>query len=142
MRIWGGVEIVIESPRYSDLVGVSGGARDFPLSGTITAVDRAYEVCAEYECAEGAKAGLYLFYNEDAYVGVQAEDSHFFLRIVNDHNKVTTYKSLDGKEWNVVEEGVDVSEYHHNVYKGFFALRPSVLVSEGATVKAFDYKVL
>ena len=35
----GGVEIVIESPRYSDLVGVSGEARDFPLSGTITAVD-------------------------------------------------------------------------------------------------------
>ncbi|MBQ0044761.1 MAG: family 43 glycosylhydrolase [Bacteroidales bacterium] len=109
---------------------------------TITAVDRAYEVCAEFECAEGAKAGLYLFYNEDAYVGVQAEDSHFFLRIVNDHNNVTTYKSLDGKEWNVVEEGVDVSEYHHNVYKGFFALRPSVLVGEGVTVKAFDYKVL
>lgn len=35
----GGVENVIESPRYSDLVGVSGEARDFPLSGTITAID-------------------------------------------------------------------------------------------------------
>lgn len=109
---------------------------------TITPVDRSYQVTAEFELAEGAEAGLYLFYSEKAYIGVKGSDSHFYVRITNEANKVTTEKSLDGNEWTVVESGVDVSGYHHNNYKEFLALRPSVMISEGATVKAFDYKVL
>jgi len=109
---------------------------------TITAVDRAYEVTAEYELQEGAKAGLYLFYNEEANFGIQETSSHFYLRIRNDKNVATAEKSLDGENWTVVEEGVDVSELHHNNYQGFFALRPSILLSEGVTVKDFSYKVL
>lgn len=109
---------------------------------TITAVDRAYQVTAEYELAEGAKAGLYLFYNENAYIGLQDNAAHFFLRITNDKNIVTTEKSLDGETWEVVESNVDVSGYHHNNHGGFFALRPSVMTSEGATLKDFKYVVL
>lgn len=109
---------------------------------TITAVDRAYEVTAEYELAEGAKAGLYLFYNENANFGLQETAAHFFLRIRNDRNLATAEKSLDGENWTVVEKDVDVSGYHHNNHNGFFALRPSILVTEGATVKNFTYKPL
>ncbi len=108
---------------------------------TTTAVDRAYEITAEYELTEGAKAGLYLFYNEDAYIGLQDTASHFYLRIRNDKNVATTEKSLDGENWTVVDSNVDVSGYHHNNHGGFFALRPSIMLSEGVTVKNFSYKV-
>ena len=109
---------------------------------TITAVDRSYQITAEYQLAEGAKAGLYLFYNENAYLGLQDTASHFFLRITNDKNVATTERSLDGENWSVVDSSVDVSGYHHNNHNGFFALRPSVMVSEGATVVNFSYKAL
>lgn len=107
---------------------------------TITAVDRSYEVCAEFELADNAKGGLYLFYNEDANLGLQDTAKHFFLRIRNEKNVATTEKSLDGENWTVVDSNVDVSGYHHNNFKGFFALRPAILVSEGATVKNFSYR--
>lgn len=109
---------------------------------TITAVDRSYEVTAEFEVAEGAKAGLYLFYSTDAYLGLQDSASHFYLRIRNEKNVATTEKSLDGETWTVVDEKVDVSGYHHNNYKEFLALRPSIMITEGAVVKNFSYKVL
>ena len=109
---------------------------------TSVAVDRSYQVTAEYELTEGAKAGLYLFYSEKAYLGLQDTASHFYLRITNDKNIATTEKSLDGENWEVVESGVDVSSYHHNNYKEFLSLRPSIMVSEGATVKSYSYKVL
>lgn len=109
---------------------------------TITAVDRAYEITAEFELTEGAKAGMYLWYNEEAYLGLQDSASHFYLRIRNDKNIATTEKSYDGENWTVVDDKVDVSGYHHNNYNGFFALRPAILKSEGATVKDFSYKVL
>lgn len=109
---------------------------------TVTAVDRAYQVTAEFKLRKGARAGLYLFYNEKANCGLQDTAKHFFLRVTNKNNVVTTEKSLDGKKWTVVDENVDVSSYHHNNYKGFFALRPSVLLTEGAEVKSFSYEAI
>lgn len=109
---------------------------------TITAVDRAYQVTAEFELNEGAKAGLYLFYNEQANLGIQETASHFFLRIRNVNNVATTEKSLDGETWTAVDTDVDVSGLHHNNYNGFFALRPALMISEGATVKSFTYEAL
>jgi len=109
---------------------------------TVTAVDRAYEVTAEFELQEGAKAGLYLFYNEDANFGFCGSESHFFLKIKNANNVASSYKSIDGENWTPVEESVDVSGYHHNNFAGFFALRPAVLLSEGAALKNFEYQPL
>ncbi len=110
---------------------------------TITAVDRQYEVTVEYEMTEGAKAGLYLFYNEQANIGIKAPAAqHCYLRIRNVNNVATTFQSLDGQEWTAVESDVDVSGLHHNNYGGFFALRPALLIGEGVTVKAFNYTPL
>lgn len=109
---------------------------------TITAVDRSYVVTAEFQLEAGAKAGLYLFYNNDANFGLQGTEEHFFLRIRNDKNVATTEKSLDGETWTTVESGVDVSGLHHNAFGGFFALRPAVLTSENAKMVNFTYKPL
>lgn len=121
---------------WSDWAGGFDGAR---LS-TFTAPDTAYEFSAKFDVPEGGRAGLYLFYNEKAYFGTQFSDAHFYLRIRNDHNMATIEKSIDGEDWAVIESGVDVSGYHHNNFQGFFALRPSILSTEGVTVSEVSYQ--
>ena len=65
------------------------------------------------------------------------------VRIRNEQNQAYLWtKSADG-EWVQSPEGVtDVSGYHHNTYKGFFALRPAYLLSGGAKLEKFEYKPL
>lgn len=109
---------------------------------TITAVDLSYRVTAEFKLEKGARAGLYLFYNNKANLGLQGTSKHFFLRITNRDNVATTEKSTDGRKWTAVDEDVDVSGYHHNNCKGFFALRPSLLLTDGVEVKSFIYEDL
>ena len=66
----------------------------------------------------------------------------FFLKILNRGNSCTFSASKDGQNWTVLAENMDVSELHHNNYKGFYALRIA-LVSTGkgkAAFKNFKYK--
>ena len=110
---------------------------------TTTAVDESYEITAEFSVPEGGKAGLYLFYNEEAYYGLSGDAPQLTVRIRNEQNQAYLWtKSADG-EWVQSPEGVtDVSGYHHNTYKGFFALRPAYLLSGGAKLEKFEYKPL
>lgn len=121
---------------WSDWAGGFNGAR---LS-TFTAPDTAYEFSAKFDVPEGGRGGLYLFYNEKANIGLEYPAGQYWLRIRNDHNIATTEWSLDGKEWAVVESGKDVSSFHHNNYQGFFALRPSILSTEGVSVSEVSYQ--
>ena len=109
---------------------------------TTTAVDESYEITAEFAVPEGAKAGLYLFYNENANLGVTGGEARFGVRIRNERNAATLWKRVGDGEWELVDEGVDVSGFHHNNYNGFFALRPAYLLCGGAELKIFEYKVL
>lgn len=109
---------------------------------TTTAIDKSYEIQAEFNLAEGSKAGLYLFYNEEANAGVTAEGSTRYLRIVNKENHMSAWTSANGTDWKQEISGLDVSEWHHNTYQGFFALRPAYLLTEGATLKSFTYNKL
>ena len=61
------------------------------------------------------------------------------INIVNP-NGLTIEYSTDGTNWTEVEKDVDVSTYHHNVYKGFFALRPAYFLAGDASLVSFDYK--
>ncbi len=140
----------IESAQYATLRDYSnplmwskwGPGFDGADLWTTTAVDRAYELYAEFELKEGARAGLYLFYNEEACLGLQDTAGHFYLRIRNDHNVATTEKSLDGEHWTAIDSQVDVSSYHHNNHGAFLALRPALLLTEGAECSKFEYRVL
>lgn len=109
---------------------------------TTTAIDKSYEIQAEFNLANGSKAGLYLFYNEEANAGVTAEGSTRYLRIVNKENHMSAWTSANGTDWKLEISGLDVSEWHHNTYQGFFALRPAYLLTEGATLKSFTYNKL
>ena len=113
---------------------------------TTTAVDESYEITARFFVPDGGKAGLYLFYNEEALTGLDermdGEEMEVTIRIRNERNRASTWVKEGERDWQVVEEGRDVSGYHHNNYNGFFALRPAYLLSGGAELKEFNYNVL
>jgi hypothetical protein len=115
------------------------------LGGTLwttTAVDESYEITAEFSVPEESSAGLYLFYNEQAYFGTSGNSSDYAIRIRNEKNSASMWvRGADGK-WIPVIEGQDVSSYHHNTYNGFFALRPAYLLKGDATLKSFEYEVI
>jgi hypothetical protein len=43
----------------------------------------------------------------------------FFLKIANRGDRCDLLASGDGKAWITLEAGVDVSQMHHNKFKGF-----------------------
>jgi beta-xylosidase len=115
------------------------------LDGTLmtaTAVDASYEITASFSIPEGSSAGLYLFYNEQAFFGLQSAEPALSLRIRNERNRASLWKKVGEGEWEPLEQEADVSSYHHNKYNGFFALRPAYLLTGDAQLENFEYKVL
>jgi beta-xylosidase len=130
----------------------------------VTATDPGYEVQAEVRLEQGGIGGLILFYNEKAFAGISSDGGqltiyksatetsqhpsrlgrHFFVKIVNRKNTCDFLASADGKTWTTIQAGVDVSQMHHNKFKGFFALRPGLMAAGSGEVKfnQFRYEVI
>ncbi len=128
----------------------------------VTATDRNYELTAEITLGKGNTGGLLLFYDEKAYAGVASDGKtftiyrdgekaetlpsaykgHFHLRLLNRANRVALSASKDGKTWEELAAGIDVSALHHNNYGGFYALRPALLsAGKGRTTfRGFTYR--
>ena len=108
---------------------------------TTTAVDEKYEITAHFKIGAEGRAGLYLFYNEDANLGaVESIGPDFYVKILNDRNTATVWVSSNGTDWKVYYGETAVGSYHHNYYKGFFALRPAYFFDGDAKLVSFDYK--
>ena len=108
---------------------------------TATAVDESYEITAKFSVPEGGQAGLFLFYNENAYFGRTGDAPELTIRIRNERNQASVWMQNADGEWVQDPEGVtDVSGFHHNNYNGFFALRPAYLLKGGAELEEFEYK--
>lgn len=127
-----------------------------------TATDRSYEIQVEVTVDEGSTGGLILFYNEKAFAGISADGGqltvyknandvsqhpspfgrHLFLMIVNKKNTCDLLASASGKTWTTIQSGVDVSQMHHNNFKGFFALRPGLVAAGSGEVQfgQFQYR--
>lgn len=125
-----------------------------------TAADKSYEVQVEVHTENANQAGLVLFYNEEAYAGVTSDGKNFtiysdakksrrvpnefgksfFLKILNQGNRCTFSASEDGENWMVLAENVDVSEMHHNNYKGFYALRPALVAAGKGKSRFRDFR--
>jgi beta-xylosidase len=119
---------------------------------------------AEVELSIEGKAmgGLVLFYNDNSFSGILANNesilaningwqfetekkvikNHVFLRLKNINNTVDLYYSTDGTKWNKIESSLEVSGKHHNVLFGFLSLRIGLCsIGEGkVTFKGFKYK--
>lgn len=127
----------------------------------ITATDSEYSVETEVTIKDkGLKAGLVLFYNEHAYAGLLCDSKAFTVyktpeaveEIPNDIGRSVFVRmdfrkglldisvSADGDDWSLLCADVDVSEFHHNRFGAFLALRPA-LCSLGSGQAEFHHFV-
>jgi beta-xylosidase len=129
-----------------------------------TAMESSYETQAEVALAPGSMGGVVLFYSEKAFAGIASDGreftvyqdatrttrhpsrfgGHFFLKILNERGNCTVFASGDGKSWETIQSGIDVSGMHHNNFLGFFALRPGLMAAGAGEVKfnRFAYRAL
>lgn len=135
--------------------GKGSGPRDAQLLLT-TATDKSYITQVEVDINAG-EGGLMLFYSDKAFAGILANKSnfilyenagkqraiknnygkHFYLKIINTRNNCDFMVSKDGISWKTLLSKLDVSQMHHNNYKGFFALRIG-LMSVGKSAVRFN----
>lgn len=143
------------------------GKGTFPADGQLllcTPQDTSYQVQITLDPEQGSHGGLVLFYNEKAFVGIETSpdsliihesatsrntvpfqcNSPLTLRIENDKNKCSFSVSADGKDWNTLLEGLDVSYLQHNIHKGFLAIRIGLVATGKNSVrfKRFEYSPL
>lgn len=123
--------------------------------------DRAYAVEIGLELTGEAEAGLLLFYNHKAFVGLgfdgeviksyqYAEEQTWArmpvsarrmrLRIENQDNVVTyRYSTDDGATWIRHPTRMEVSGLNHNVFGGFLSLRPAIYCAGSGAVRLTDF---
>lgn len=121
-----------------------------------------YTADVEMEIEGNAIGGVVLFYNPNFNSGILADNenilanlrgwqfatekkvikSHVFLRLKKINNTVDMYYSLNGTQWQKIENSLEVSGLHHNVLSGFLALRIGLCAIGDGTVtfKNFKYK--
>ena len=113
----------------------------------VTATDSEYSVETEITIKDkDLKAGLILFYNEYAYAGLLCDSKtltvykkpevteeitndigrNIFIRLDFRKGMLDISVSTDGNGWNLLCSDIDISEFHHNRYGGFLALRPAL----------------
>ncbi|MGD0037090.1 MAG: family 43 glycosylhydrolase [Bacteroidota bacterium] len=124
--------------------------------------DHSYTAQIELFIEGEAAGGLILFYNNNAYSGILADKenilanlrgwqfptekraikNHAFLRLKNINSTVDMYYSIDGIQWNKIENSVEVSSLNHNVLGGFLSLRLGLCSMGDGNVKFknFIYK--
>ncbi|WP_084445514.1 family 43 glycosylhydrolase [Sphingomonas sp. TDK1] len=127
--------------------------------------DRAFEVSVALELRGASEGGLLLFFNNRLFLGMGIDGSRMVsyrggkasywqepapqarkmhLRIVNDHQIVTLYYGVDGKNWTRHEVRSQVEGYTANTIDDLFSLRPALFASgDGEVVfRQFRYRAL
>lgn len=124
--------------------------------------DRSYEAEVTIELTGDAEAGLLLFYNHKAFVGlgvsptalkifeyseelpwarIAHEGRKVRLRIGNAENVVTFHYSYDeGRTWTRHGTRMEVSGLHHNVFGGFLSLRIGLYAAGTGEARLTDFR--
>jgi len=124
--------------------------------------DRAYQVEVDFTLVGDAEAGLLLFYNHKAFVGMgftadaiksfqYAEEQSWAriplktrnlrMRITNDRQVITYEYSQDaGRTWNRHPTRMEVSGLNHNVFGGFLSLKVGVYCVGSGKVQLRDFR--
>lgn len=124
-----------------------------------TAEDKGYDVQVKVRNGAG-QSGLMLFYNEKMYSGVTTDGKWFYLyhkgellkkiacrtkkgsyiRLSNAGNRMTARVSCDGTVWQLLGEGLDLSEMNHNNLRGFLAVRPGLMTAGKGESEFSDFR--
>jgi xylan 1,4-beta-xylosidase len=124
--------------------------------------DRSYEVEITLEPRDGAEAGLLLFYNHKAFVGLgftadmmktwqYAEEQAWSrqamanqsvrVRLSNVGNVITFHHSHDGGEtWVRHPTRMEVSGLNHNVFGGFLSLKVGIYCAGSGSTRISDFR--
>lgn len=167
-----GIQWSFSEQRPGDMQRLDYTGRGLKLAGSGTSpIDSSPMLCkvgdqacvAELtlELSGDTEAGLILFYNPKAFVGVgfapdiiktyeYAQESKWArirmnnrrvrVHLVNDHNVITyKYSHDDGHTWKLHTIRMEVSGLNHNVFGGFLALRVGIYCAGKGTVKLSDF---
>ena len=172
-----GSQWCFHSPGANEMARIKYGKNRLELSGagsspadssplTCVVGDRAYQADVSLSLEGDAEAGLLLFYNHKAFVGIgftpdaiksfqYAEEQSWArialktrnlrLRIINDNQVITYEYSLDnGDSWLRHPTRMEVSGINHNVFGGFLSLRVGIYsAGKGkATLEDFTYRAI
>jgi len=124
--------------------------------------DRAYQAEVSLTLIGDAEAGLLLFYNHKAFVGMGFTAEHIKsfqyadeqswarmpnknrslrLRVTNDNQVVTfAYSQDDGRTWQNHPTRMEVSGLHHNVFGGFISLKVGLYSAGKGKVQLRNFK--
>lgn len=146
---------VIEKDGILTIPGRGSSPKDGRLL-LITATDTTYTIEANITIGnKGAEGGMLLFYDENAYAGISTNGktftiyrsaketeqinntlgSSFKLSMTNRNGQLSIKVCGKDKKWLVINDNIDVSEFHHNRFGGFIALRPALLATGNGLVK-------
>jgi xylan 1,4-beta-xylosidase len=172
-----GVQWCFHDPKPDEMTRVKRDNKSLRIAGrgtspadssplTCAVGDRSYEAEVTLELDGAAEAGILLFYNNKAFVGVgfdgaqtrtwqYAEDQPWNrqpvasktvrVRLTNDENVVTYHHSVDGgKTWLRHPTRMEVAGLNHNVFGGFLGLKLGIYCTgDGAvTLRDFSYRAL
>ena len=154
--------------RGADGLRLAGSGRSPADSSPLACIagDRSYAVEIGLALEGDAEAGLLLFYNHKAFVGIAFEGAaiksyqyaeeqtwariasparRLRLRLENDANVITwRYSTDDGRTWSRHPTRMEVEGLNHNVFGGFVSLRPAIFCAGagGVRLTRFSYAAL
>jgi xylan 1,4-beta-xylosidase len=124
--------------------------------------DRAYQVEVDFTLMGDAEAGLLLFYNHKAFVGMgftadaiksfqYAEEQSWAriplktrslrMRITNNHQVITyEYSQNAGRNWTRHPTRMEVAGLNHNVFGGFLSLKLGIYCVGSGKVQLHDFQ--
>lgn len=124
--------------------------------------DRAYLVEVSLNLLQGAEAGLLLFYNHKAFVGlgftqefvktfqyaeehpwarVPSNSTQVRVRLINNRHVITYQYSYDnGRNWKLHPTRMEVSGINHNVFGGFLSLKVGIYCADKGKVQISDFR--
>lgn len=168
-----GIQWCFHNPKPDEMSRVKYGKKYLELTAaghspadssplTCGVVDRAYQVEVDLNLIGEAEAGLLLFYNHKAFVGIgftgekiktyqYAEEQSWAsvpvktrklrIRLINDNHVITYQYSQDqGKTWSRHPTRMEVSGMHHNVFGGFLSLKVGIYSAGNGKVQLSDFR--
>jgi xylan 1,4-beta-xylosidase len=123
--------------------------------------DRAFEISVELDVRGDSEGGLLLFFNDRLFLGMGIDGKRMVtyrggkaaywpepapparrmhMKIVNDHQIVTFYYSLDGRQWTRHGIRSQVTGYNANTIDDLLSLRPGLFAAGTGDVAFRDFR--